>query len=143
MIRIHCKCLFDITCTGVTGYYKPARIPFIDNARKKITDEGSWNISRNQQRNWETLTQILSLRTQIFDVNNPIKNNEEWTFDFTISDISVFGDNDNPFSILKEDANNIPMLTNIVSNKIDTDMLVTSGPKQNIWFTIDSINKAI
>ena len=57
---------FDITATGITGHFKPAKIPFRDAAGNTITDLESWTRSRNQQRNWETITQILGLRTQLF-----------------------------------------------------------------------------
>ena len=67
-MRFVVQTFFDITATGVTGHYKPARVPFRDHAGNVITDESDWGRARNQQRNWETLTQILGLRTQLFRI---------------------------------------------------------------------------
>jgi nucleoside-diphosphate-sugar epimerase len=67
-MKIYCETVFDITATGVTGHFKSSRIPFIDHAGHKITDSDSWNRARNQQRNWETLTQLIQLRTQIDNI---------------------------------------------------------------------------
>ena len=64
-MRYMCQTLFDITATGVTGHFKTTRVPYVDQAGQEIVDQATWNRSRNQQRNWETLTQILGLRTQL------------------------------------------------------------------------------
>ena len=49
-MRFSCKTLFDITATGVTGHYKSSRVPFTDLAGTDITNELTWNRSRNHQR---------------------------------------------------------------------------------------------
>ena len=88
-MKIRCRTLFDITATGITGHHKPSRIPFTDNSGQLILDERSWNRGRNQQRNWETLTQLISLRTQA-DYDYPVRRRDHWTFVFSIDiDISV------------------------------------------------------
>ena len=91
MIKIKVQTAFDITATGVTGHFKSARIPFVDRAGNNIIDDIAWHRSRNQQRNFETLTQIVSLRTQTDNLTFPVFEQGRWTFEFT-SDIDVFSD---------------------------------------------------
>ena len=67
--RIRVTTDFDCTNTGVTGHFKPSKLPFRDHADQLIENEDDWIRSRNQQRNLETISQILQLRTQIFDFN--------------------------------------------------------------------------
>jgi hypothetical protein len=82
MTKIRCRCLFDITATGVTGHFKSARVPFQDRAGKNIVNNATWNRSRNQQRNWETLTQLISLRTQVTELTDPVRADQSWEFEF-------------------------------------------------------------
>jgi hypothetical protein len=137
-----CQTLFDITATGITGHFKSSRMPFKDTAGQVIADQQSWNRSRNQQRNWETLTQILSLRTQLFDLNTPIMDStgSRWMFDFETETSGVFGGDENPVSVLLKDADGVPMLKELNNDPDIESVLVTSGPHQNIWFAPIAIN---
>ena len=74
-MQIQCRTLFDITETGTTGHFKPSHVPGKDRAGQNITDNQTWTKSRNQQRNLETITQILQLRTQIFNPSVPVEDN--------------------------------------------------------------------
>ena len=142
MTRIKCLTLFDITATGITGHLKSSRIPFVDRAGNKIVDEPSWNRSRNQQRNWETLTQIVSLRTQIVEVTEPIKiNGTTWMFEFGTETSAVFGSAEDPTSVLRSDAQGVPMLRQLGNRPDIEPFLITHGPAQNIWFEIIPVNK--
>ena len=140
MTRIHCRCLFDITATGVTGHFKSSRTPFQDRAGQSITNETTWNRARNQQRNWETLTQLISLRTQVIDMTVPERIDGAWEFEFATETPDAYGSADNPTSVLSSDAAGVPMLINLDNNEIMTTELVVLGPEQNIWFTPISIN---
>lgn len=132
MTTVKCCTRFDITATGVTGHYKSARKPFLT--------EAEWNRARNQQRNWETLQQLISLRTQIINLTAPTKSNGIWCFEFSSDTPDVFGNDNNPTQVLKQDANGVPMLGEL-DNESDIDMfLVTEGTRQNIWFTPITIN---
>ena len=71
MIQISVRTLFDCTATGVVGHIKHDQLPFKDRADQPIGDEQTWLKSRNQQRNWESILQVISLRTQPFDVVDP------------------------------------------------------------------------
>ena len=141
-MKFACQTLFDITATGVTGHCKVTRMPFQDYAGQVIFDSESWNRSRNQQRNWETLTQILSLRTQLFDLTTPIQDQTgtRWMFEFETETDGVYGPESDPVSVLRADAVGVPMLREL-NNDPDIDtILVTEGPRQNIWFAPISIN---
>ena len=140
MITIKCQTLFDITATGITGHLKPSRMPFVDRAGNNITNEESWNRSRNQQRNWETLTQIVSLRTQIIDVTDPVRQGNFWIFEFASETPAIFGSADDPVSVLRDDANGVPMLRELGNTDSIEPMLITSGDKQNIWFDVITVN---
>ena len=74
MIKIKVRTLFDITATGVTGHFKSSRHDF--------DSQESWNRARNQQRNWETLVQLLNLRTQIMEITVPVNDKDFWSFEF-------------------------------------------------------------
>jgi hypothetical protein len=141
-MKFACQTLFDITATGVTGHLKLSRMPFKDRAGQLITDAGSWNRSRNQQRNWETLTQILSLRTQLFLLTEPVKDTTgtRWMFEFETESEGIYGPESDPTQVLRLDAQGVPMLLDLNNNPDIETVLVTEGPRQNIWFAPISIN---
>ena len=141
-MKFACQTLFDITATGVTGHCKTNRMPFQDRAGQIIRDEAAWNRSRNQQRNWETLTQILSLRTQLFDLTEPIQDQTgtRWMFEFETESDGVYGPSSDPVSVLRSDANGVPMLRELNNDPDIETFLITEGSRQNIWFAPISIN---
>jgi len=134
-MRFTCKTLFDITATGVTGHYKSSRIPFNDSVGNSIEDELSWNKARNQQRNWETITQLISLRTQISRLQSPKKDNNTWSFEFETETPYVFGPEENPTEMLLSDSAGVPMLIGLDNNKNLDPVLIVDGDNQNIWFS--------
>jgi len=132
VIIIKCSTRFDITATGVTGHYKATREPFLS--------ESEWNRARNQQRNWETLQQLISLRTQIIGLTAPEKKNGWWHFEFSSETAAVFGDDRDPVAILKQDAEGVPMLQGL-DNELDIEpVLIAQGKNQNICFSVFAIN---
>jgi hypothetical protein len=138
-MKIQCQTLFDITATGVTGHIKPGRMPFWDQAGSRITDTESWNRSRNQQRNWETVTQLIGLRTQTVNLTIPAKIDNQWQFEFEVDNENLFLDNLDPLAVLKADCNSVPMLTGLNETQALTPLLTIDS---NIWFTIVPINNA-
>ena len=136
---------FDITATGITGHFKPSRIPFRDNAGNMITDAESWNRARNQQRNWETVTQILGLRTQLFRLQDPIVDTSRsaWMFEFETESNNIYGDDVDPTAVLRTDADGVPMLLGLNNRSDMSATLVTAGPQQNIWFAPVFINNVM
>ena len=142
MIKVEVRTLFDITATGVTGHYKLSRIPFTDDAGHQIVDLDSWNRARNQQRNWETLTQLISLRTQIMDLTDPEVNGDYWQFEF-VTETEIFNDGIDPVGVLKQDSEGVPMLRELDNEPDIEEVLVTAGSRQNIWFSSSTINNIL
>lgn len=143
-MRFVVQTFFDITATGVTGHYKPARVPFRDHAGNMITDESDWSRARNQQRNWETLTQILGLRTQLFRIQEPTVDtlNRSWMFEFETESDNIYGLNDDLTAVLRADAEGVPMLLGLDNRSEMKSIIITNGPQQNIWFAPIAINNA-
>ena len=141
-MKFACQTLFDITATGITGHCKLTRMPFQDRTGYVIRDSESWNRARNQQRNWETLTQILSLRTQLFEITDPIpdQTGTRWLFEFETETDGIYGPSDDPVSVLRSDATGVPMLRELNNDPDIETVLVTEGPRQNIWFAPITIN---
>jgi hypothetical protein len=133
-----CQTLFDITATGVTGHCRPTRMPFTDHARQLIQDQDAWHRSRNQQRNWETLTQIIGLRTQIFDLQQPVRDRggTTWMFEFETESSGVFGPEADPTQILRSDSEGVPMILGLGNRSDLSSVIINQGPKQNIWFAV-------
>ena len=138
-MKIQCQTLFDITATGVTGHIKPGRMPFHDRAGNRVTNTESWNRSRNQQRNWETITQLIGLRTQTTDLTTPVKSDNNWQFEFEVDNENLFLDNSDPLAVLKADCANVPMIIGLNETQSLTPLLAIDS---NIWFTIVPINKS-
>ena len=109
-MQIQCRTLFDITQTGTTGHYKPSQVPYKDRVGQAITNQNDWTRSRNQQRNLETITQLLSLRTQIDNVTRPVFDNDHWSFEFEVESDTIFAQADDPLGVLKDDCYGVPML---------------------------------
>lgn len=142
-MKIICRTLFDCTYTGVTGHFRIAQIPFRDRSGKLIQNETDWYHARNQQRNWETLMQVISLRTQPLNLTIPQYTDGVWQFEFGADNPGVFtvvGDSD-PIAGLRQDFDGVPMLADFVETSGTTSPIVVSGPDQNIW--LESVNNAL
>ena len=141
-MKFVCQTLFDITATGTTGHPKATRWPCQDRAGQIIADTQDWNRSRNQQRNWETLQQILGLRTQITEITDPVVDatGTRWMFEFETDTPGAFGPNSDPTAVLRMDADGVPMLKDGLSDAVTDTCLRTQGAGQNIWFAAVSIN---
>jgi len=135
-MRYICQTEFDITATGVTGHCRPQRMPYRDSAGQMVNNEQQWHRSRNQQRNWETITQILGLRTQLFDITVPVQDStgKRWMFEFETERDGIYGPDSDPCEVLRLDADGVPMLKDLKNQPDIEPCLRTSGPRQNIWF---------
>lgn len=135
-MKLRCTTKFDITATGVTGHCKPSRMPFFDQSGQRIANEQQWNHARNQQRNWETITQLISLRTQVDNLSTPVHDNGSWTFEFEVEQHELFLLDSDPVGILKQDCENVPMLIGLKEKEI-ADATLNS---KNIWFELINIS---
>ena len=141
-MKILCKTLFDCSRTGVVGYYRPAQIPFKDNIGSMITDQQSWIHARNQQRNWETIMQIISLRAQPIEVSMTKVVDNVWQFEFDVETAGVYSINLDPNNLdgLLNECHGVPMIAGLGADSVADATLITSGAGQNIWFeTINNI----
>lgn len=141
-VTVYCKTRFDISATGVKHYFKPTVIPFNDETGTYVENQELWNKSRNQQRNWETLTQLISLRTLPENISKPRKIIENtvtyWMFEFDINNLAAVS-KENDLSLLIQDCKDVPMYVNLEESKPQlASMLITYGPDQNIWFTLNT-----
>lgn len=114
-----------------------------------IPDRGN----RSAIRNWNTIVQLLSLRTQPYISNFPsfkIDDLEKynfgsqykgqakiWSFSFSVDHPQLFVENNDPLYHLKNDSNLIPMIdyNNIIH---DPCCLITSGDSCNLYYTMTS-----
>ena len=112
-IKIHID--FDITNTGVVRNFKASNMPCTIGGRT-ITSEAEWIKLRQQQANWETLVQLISLRTQPMNIRT-IVNKKDWTLEFDVEVKDVYMKDGDPLGYLKEDCENVPMLTGLDEHK--------------------------
>lgn len=139
-MKIACKTLFDCSVTGVTGHFRPSQIPFTDRAGQSVNEPADWHRSRNQQRNWETLLQVIGLRTQPEITQYPTHQDGTWHFEFTTDTAGVYGldGNPDPLAGLRQGCAGVPMVTNLHEQTTESAVLCVQGEGQNIWF--DTIN---
>ena len=132
-MRIRCSTLFDCTATGVTGHYRATDRPLTDRQGDLIADQVSWNVKRNQQRNWETILQVIGLRCQLEDLDDPQRQDQAWHFEFSVAGADVLGEQQ-AFRPLLADCEGVPMIVGLTEPRPPRPMLCVTGPDQNIWF---------
>jgi hypothetical protein len=139
-VTIQCGTLFDITETGVRNHTANARLPFQDQAGQHVDTESAWQRSRNQQRNWETVNQILALRTLPENISTPVIEPGDrgltWQFEFDIPDLSAVSEGDQELSLLLRDCESVPMITGLTETAKLEPELRTQAPAANIWFAV-------
>ena len=131
MQRFEVDTFFDCTATGVQNHRRS----------KNLSDE-DWHYKRNQQRNFETIIQCLSLRCQPMNINGPyvFSNNEGqlyWNFSFETDKQDIFLKDSNPVGILELDCNHVPMVVGLgesVRELFFTPYMITTGDNQNTFF---------
>ena len=135
--RIVCWTTFDITATGIKNHYKNRNFPIHDDLGNVINDSISWTRARNQQRNWETINQIISLRTLPQGITLPEKTLRDgvalWQFEFVLDTIEGLGTTDDPLAEILRDAHDVPMLTGLGETPNQLDRI---QPGSNLGFEI-------
>jgi hypothetical protein len=144
--------LFDLTKTGVLRGYSPSILGLKDSAGQIINTEADWQRSRNQQRNWETIIQLLCLRSQP-TAHDPVRLDNQllsqfefdpvygerssvWTVTFSVETAEVYASNKDSVALLKTDFDRIPMIANLTeTSTIDPAIIVTNIPGRNTTFT--------
>jgi len=120
---------FDCRPTGVTGHFRPNILPITDQQGQAVTNQATWLRSRNQQRNWETIMQLISLYTQPLRVSRVRVENLRWEFDFNADQEDVFRLGDDPVGRLKQACTGVPVI-----NYVEQELTTLLRPDVNIWF---------
>ena len=106
---------------------------------------------RNQQRNWETINQLLSLRAQLMEFNylsvvtddvanysfgiNYIGPHKIWSFDFAVERDDVYAFNHDRYGILKDDFKLAPIILGLDETATPPlPLFYASGVDKNIYF---------
>ncbi len=120
--RIKISTKFDCTCTGITGHCRSS-------------DVVTWTKQRNQQRNYETLTQIIGLYTQPQNLSKPQfdSNAKKWFFEFETEFEGIFRTGTDELGILKNTCRGTPMITGLTEPDPPGSTL---EPEENIWFEV-------
>ena len=106
---------------------------------------------RNKQRNWETVVQILGLRTQIMSINQLKTETKDlsqhvfgsdyrdkqrvWTFEFEVEFENLYLNDQDSYAVLKKDFAQTPVLLGLDETaKPIMPLFYTDGPSKNIYF---------
>jgi len=135
-VTIQCRTRFDITRTDTRGYFQAHRLPVRDQAGQWLQDSGSWHRSRNQQRNLDTVMQIIALRVLPESVTDPVCHGDTWSFRFTVPNPAGVAWGADPVGALRYDANAVPMVADLGNETQGLQTLNTYGDDANIWFDI-------
>lgn len=137
--------LVDITKTDV-----------LTNSHVILKDTDT-NFKRNQQRNWETVKQVLGLRAQPIDITKPITvvaNSKEfsfgteyakkkqtiWKFSFCVEHADVYNIDNNAVAGLEEDFNKVPVILGLTETaKPPVAIFYSDGPSKNICFMFGKV----
>lgn len=149
-MRIICHTLYDITKTGV-------------NSRKSTigVDAAQLERQRSQQSNFETILQIISMRSQPEDITVPVKRPYQsvdvdwgylyeqqmqsdaeknpiyaWSFSFTVNHAAVFNNGIDELGNLNNDCHGVPIITRLEEWPRLSNMLSTDNELRNIYFRI-------
>jgi hypothetical protein len=134
--KIACYTLFDITKTNVPNRSRPP-----DGA-----DYKNWVYQRNSQINFDTIVQIISLRSQPENISVPVqleikedffglgKSTIGWMFNFEVRSLSVYSNGNDELAYLKQDVADVPMLICGTEFSNLTNVLSAEKPTKNIHF---------
>jgi hypothetical protein len=147
--KLRCYTLFDITRTGNIHRRPPI------NGTPEQTKR--WEKTRNTQTNFDTILQVISLRSQPENITDPVQeivvfdnsldifgflfDNEDtaqsyWSFEFTIPHDKVYDDGINELGNLFNDCEGVPMIK--VGTEWDKlpNFLDTTPELKNIHFEV-------
>lgn len=106
---------------------------------------------RNQQRNWETVTQVLSLRAQLLELEYLGVVDEDlelysfgvdytgihkvWAFEFAVDRDNVYSFDCDRYGTLKDDFKIAPIITGLTETiSLTRPLFEVAGPSKNIYF---------
>lgn len=136
-VKIQCCTYFDITATGAKYNFNTGRLPFVADNGTVINDQQQWEFARNQQRNWETVIQLVSLRSLPYDITTPVllekQKVKQWQFEFTVDNPSSLAQDLDDLGALLQDCKGVPMLVGLSETAKLSSVL---EPGVNIEFSI-------
>lgn len=135
--RITIESDFDLTNTGIVRNFKPGFVPAKVHGRMIETEE-QWVKCRRQQANWETVVQTISLRAQPLDISTT-KQGSHWIISFYIEADYIYTKDDDPIGLLKDDFENLPLLTGLDETGSVGQYVIARGENQNMRFTSHEI----
>ena len=115
-----CMTLVDLTKTDAVRHYD----------RGMPESQVDYELKRNQHRNWQTIIQVISLRTQIMYLSEPVMTPDQflkefgtkfnkgayWTFQFGVEGEDVFDSPTQPGKVLVDDLHNVPIVVNLTED---------------------------
>lgn len=151
---ISCFTLVDISQTGTTRPYKKESQSYVDHTGQQVIDFATWTISRNRQRNWETLLQTISLRAQPDNLQVVQQTKTDlinykfgdqyhgihtiWSFKFSVEYPQVFDKNHIRLGALMDDTDHVPCILGLSETaKLPQALFLTHGPHLNTYFEIE------
>jgi hypothetical protein len=145
--KIRCYTLFDIAKPNLNSRKPPADY--------EIHQIKEWQAKRNSQLNFDTIIQIISLRSQPENITEISKENLNfkestifgflfedvedqpcWSFDFDIIHRKVFDDGINELGLLYSDCDGVPMIKTEKEWHKLPDFLDASPELKNIYFEV-------
>ena len=147
MTKVECYCLFDISATGVTGHIKNMVFPMVTKTGLTINDQRELSNARNRQRNFDTILQLLGLRTQIFNITEPVliendstrfnNHNKYWMFSFEIEPQAQWSVDGDDFWMLKQDSDGTPMIVGLGEEQGLNPVIDATSDNPNIIYYHD------
>lgn len=114
-----CVTLIDITKTNAVRHYN----------KGMAETEAEYNVKRNQRRNWESILQVIGLRSQPVYLTDPVMHPDEeltqynfgtmfsagslWVFNFGVEHEGIFDLPGRPKGGLLDDLHNVPVIINL------------------------------
>lgn len=146
---IRCHTLFDITNTGILNRRPPS---FLEG--DKLVE---WNENKKRQCNFDTVLQVVSLRSQPENITKPYTSQitfeefdkfgflletvddqsiTKWAFEFTVNYHGVFNDGISELGALYSDCDSVPMITGLSEWQKLPNFLDISPELKNIYFEV-------
>lgn len=138
--------------TIMDALYKYCGYTLIDITKTDVLDNRpDHSLQRNQQRNWETVYQILSLRAQLLDfkylgyIEEDLSNfsfginyqglHRIWQFEFAVEHDGIYNIDADRYGTLKDDFKITPIILGLTETASpNIPLFYASGSDKNIYF---------
>lgn len=108
----------------------------ITNTNVRRPDQGT-DKQLNQERNFTTFQQVLGLRSVFYMIQKPVFEDGHWTFVIEPDREGVYDLNNDPVGLLKEDLENVPIITGLDETKANKNKIIkVSKPGANTFVQV-------